>query len=54
MFCGVHRIEVIARAHSQIAYELDIPMDLAEDVVSSNLSPNALRVTAVRFENYYD
>jgi hypothetical protein len=50
----VDRIEVIAHAYSQIAFELDIPMDLAEDVVYSNLSQNALRATAMSYENHLD
>lgn len=50
----VDRIEVIAHALSQIAFELDIPMDLTEDVVYSNLSPSALRTTATRCKNHLD
>jgi O-acetyl-ADP-ribose deacetylase (regulator of RNase III) len=50
----VSRVEVIAHAYSQIAFELDIPMDLAEDVVHSNLSPSALRATAMRYDNHLD
>jgi hypothetical protein len=50
----VDRIEVVAHTYSQIAFKLDIPMDLAEDVVSSNLSPSALRATATRYENHLD
>ena len=45
------RIEVIVHSHSQIAFELEIPMDLAEDVVYSNLSPSGIRPTALRCEN---
>ncbi|ELK54322.1 hypothetical protein D320_10694 [Haloferax sp. BAB-2207] len=51
---SVNRVEVIAHAYSQVAFELDIPMDLAEDVVYSNLSPSALRAIATRCENYLD
>jgi O-acetyl-ADP-ribose deacetylase (regulator of RNase III) len=50
----VDRIEVIAHAFSQISFELDIPMDLAEDVVHSNLSKSALCATATRCENHLD
>jgi len=48
----VDRIEIIAHAYSQIAFELDIPMDLAEDVVYSNISQSALCETATRCENH--
>lgn len=50
----VDRIEVIAHAFSQISFELDIPMDLAEDVVHSNHSKSALYATATRYENHLD
>lgn len=51
---SVDRIEVIAHIFSQISFELDIPMDLAEDVVHSNLSKSALCATATRCENHLD
>ncbi len=50
----VDRIEVIAHAFSQLSFELDIPMDLAEDVVRSNLSKSALCATGNRCENHLD
>jgi hypothetical protein len=49
---SVDQIEVIAHAYSQVSFELDVPMDLAEDIVCSNLSPSVLRVTATRCENH--
>ncbi|WP_161991514.1 macro domain-containing protein [Natronorubrum aibiense] len=50
----VDRIEVIVHAYSQVAFELSIPMDLAEDVVYSNLSTSALCATATYCENHLD
>jgi hypothetical protein len=50
----VDRIEVIAHAYSRIVFELDIPMDLAEDVVYSTGSRSVLRATAMRCENHLD
>ena len=49
---SVDQIEVIAHAYSQVSFELDIPMDLAEDIVCSNLSPSVLRMTATHCENH--
>ena len=48
----IDRVEVIAHAYSQPAFELDIPLDLAEDVFYANLSKNTLEKTAMRCENH--
>jgi hypothetical protein len=48
----IDRVEIIAHAYSQVVFELDIPFDLAEDVVYGNLSKKALEATAIRCENY--
>ena len=50
----VDRVEVIAHAYARIVFELDIPMDLAEDVVYSTGSRSVLRATAMRCENHLD
>lgn len=47
----IDRVEVIAHAYYQAIFELDIPLNLAEDVVYCNLSKNTLLKTAVRCEN---
>jgi len=48
----IHRIEVIAHAYCKIVFELEIPLDLAEDIVYGNLSKNALQTIAMRCENF--
>ena len=50
----VDGVEIIAHAFSQVAFELSIPMDLAEDLVYSNPSPGVLRTTAMHCENHLE
>ncbi len=42
----IDELEIIAHAYSQVVFELDISLDLAEDIVYSNLSRGALQATA--------
>jgi O-acetyl-ADP-ribose deacetylase (regulator of RNase III) len=50
----VDEIEIIAHAFSQVAFEVSIPMDLAEDFVYATPSPQALRETALCCENHLE
>jgi hypothetical protein len=46
----VNQLEITIHAYSQVVCKVDIPLDLAEDIVYGNLSKSALQATAVRFE----
>jgi hypothetical protein len=50
----IDRVEVIAHVFSQVGFELDIPLDLAEDVVYRNPNKNTLRATAMVCKNYLE
>jgi hypothetical protein len=39
----IDRVEVTAHAYSQAVFELDVPLDLAEDIVYGNLSKTAFQ-----------
>jgi hypothetical protein len=49
---GIDQVKIIAHAYSQVVFELDVPLDLAEDIVYGNLSKTALQSTATKWENH--
>lgn len=47
----IDQVEIIAHAYSQVVFKLNIPLDLAEDIIYGNLSKNALQSSATKYEN---
>ncbi len=47
----IDEVEIIAYAYSQVVFGLGISLDLAEDIVYSNLSRGALQATATWWKN---
>jgi hypothetical protein len=50
----IDRVEIFVHTYSQVVFELDVPFDLAEDIVCSNPSKNSLQATATRCENHLE
>lgn len=50
----IDRIKIIVHAYSQVVFELNVPLDLAEDIVYGNLSKNTLQSTTTKCENHLE
>ena len=48
----IDRFKIFVHAYSQVVFELDVPLDLAEDIVYGNLSKNSLQAAATRCEDH--